>query len=179
MGLIRLGALWEKAFKNGNGFAGQLDAEEVENILNADPQVDKIRVLVFDNAKGLEKNENAPHFVIYAPDGEDDGRGGGGARGAQSSRREPEPEPAEEPSNPLDAPPPAALVRRRSAAPARTQASPPPAPARGNGRRSTGGAGKRGEECGFGRVEFPGMLAEEGLGRGLDAVGVGPVGDLV
>ena len=145
MGLIRLGALWEKAFKNGNGFAGQLDAEEVENILNADPQVDKIRVLVFDNAKGLEKNESAPHYVIYAPDGEDDARdGGGGARGAQSSQREPEPEPAQEPSNPLDAPPPAAPVRRRSAAPARTQAPPPPAPARGNGRRSTGGAGKRG-----------------------------------
>lgn len=138
MGLIRLGALWEKDFKNGAGFAGQLDAEEVEKMLKDDPQADKIRLLVFDNAKGLEKNENAPQFVIYAPDGEDD------ARPAQ--RGSPRPGPAEpaaareaEPSNPLDdpTPPPA----RRTAAPARTAAAPV---ARGNGRRSTGGAGKRG-----------------------------------
>src|SRR3990167_4902222 len=108
MGLIRLGALWEKEFKNGNGFAGQLDAEEVENILKADPQTDKIRVLVFDNTKGMAKNENAPHFVIYAPDGEDEDRGGGGRgdRSGRSSPRAPEPEPAGEPSNPLDDPPP-------------------------------------------------------------------------
>src|SRR3990167_6715093 len=141
MGLIRLGALWEKEFKNGNGFAGQLDAEEVENILKANPQTDKIRVLVFSNDKGLEKNENAPHFVIYAPDGEDGNHGnGGGGREERSSRREPEPPPGDETTNPLDSPPPA---RRRSAAPA-PAAAPPATSTRGNGRRSTGGAGQRG-----------------------------------
>lgn len=89
MGLIRLGASWEKSFKNGNGFSGQLMRRNWKRFSTITPRSRKITILVFDNAKGLEKNDRAPHFVIYAPDGEDDNRGDGGDRGRRRNRANP------------------------------------------------------------------------------------------
>ena len=146
MGLIRVGSLWEKDFKNGQGFSGQLDAEELEKILQDNPDEAKITVLVFDNAKGLEKNNRAPNFNIFVPDGEDD-RGGGGGRGESGRGRQEPParedrgrdreEPRAEPSNPLDDPAPDTGGRGRQQPP-RTTTS------RSSGRRSSGANGKRG-----------------------------------
>ena len=143
MGLIRVGSLWEKDFKNGQGFSGQLDAEELEKILQDNPDEAKITVLVFDNAKGLEKNNRAPNFNIFVPDGEDD-RGGGGGRGESGRDRQETParedsgrarEETREPSNPLDDPDPKPESRRAAA---------PPAPRSGNGRRSSSANGRKG-----------------------------------
>lgn len=147
MGLIRVGSLWEKDFKNGAGFSGQLDAEELEKILQDKPDEAKINVLVFSNAKGLEKNDRAPNFNIYFPDGEDD-RGSkdrsGGRGSAQEPRRESrdqetrvetrDREDTREPSNPLDDPEPKRESRRAA----------PPAQRPSSGRRSSSADGKRG-----------------------------------
>ncbi len=112
-------------------------AEEMEKILRDNPNESKVSILVFDNAKGLEQNDRAPHFVIYAPDGQDDDRGGNGGRGRgeRTERREPRrEEPAAEPSNPLDEPAPERTSRRSTPAPKRETSS----------RRSASGNGKRG-----------------------------------
>ena len=148
MGLIRVGSLWEKDFKNGQGFSGQLDAEELEKILADNPDEAKITVLVFDNAKGLEKNDRAPNFNIFVPDGEDDrggkGRGSGRDRedrgGGPATRVETRDSPdTEGPSNPLDDPAPKQEERRPS-----TRREAPPAPRSTSGRRSSSANGKRG-----------------------------------
>ena len=108
-------------------------------------------MLVFDNAKGLEKNDRAPNFNIFVPDGEDD-RGGG--RGRSSGRdREPQRESRDRetrvetrdredtggPTNPLDDPAPQREERRPIA-----RGPAPPAQRSGNGRRSSSATGKRG-----------------------------------
>jgi uncharacterized protein (DUF736 family) len=66
MALKKIGALWTYKNKSGESYLSGTLGEDAK----------KIKILVFKNTKGKEKNDKAPDFQIYEADDTDAPKGG-------------------------------------------------------------------------------------------------------